>query len=243
MRGKIARRLARVMNCNFQDVAPDRPVISFSFDDVPRSACTLGAEVLARHDAKATWYVSGTFERDDTAECFHDQACLKALHSAGHEIACHGYGHLNYQATSAALIKADLDRNLAYFTQTGLPTPRNFAYPYGCVSPSIKAICARRFRSCRGIHAGINRDRTDLNLVRSVPFYTRTLPWARTSALIDDVAGNGGWLTFFTHAVTETPSEFDCTPEHLDQTLAYASALKIPIMTMDQALGALFKPL
>ncbi len=243
MRGKIARRLARVMNCNIQATVLDRPVISFSFDDVPRTACTLGAEILARHDATATWYVSGIFERDDSTGCFHDQACLKALNSAGHEIACHGYGHLNYQATSARSIADDLDRNLVYFAQSGLPAPRNFAYPYGCVSPSIKSICARRFRSCRGVHAGINRARTDLNLVRSVPFYTQTLSWAQTRALIDDVSDNGGWLTFFTHAVTNAPSEFDCTPKHLDQTLTYATALEIPIMSIDHALDMFFKPL
>lgn len=241
MRGKIARRLARVMNCDTWTIESGEPIISLSFDDVPRSACTTGAKILAKYGATATWYVSGIFECDDASDRFHDQRCLQDLNAAGHEIACHGYAHLNYQATSATSIKEDLDRNLEYFDRSGLPAPRNFAYPYGCVSPSIKLICAKRFRSCRGIQTGINRTRVDLNLVRSVPFYSQSLSWAKTRALVDDVASNGGWLTFFTHAVTDRPSEFDCTPAHLEQMIAHVSALKIPLVSMNQALDTLFK--
>lgn len=240
MRKKIERRLARVLNCEYRNVKPGKAAISFAFDDVLRSACTTGADLLAQYDATATWYVSGRFEQDDAAKRFHTGQHLQNLHAAGHEIACHGYGHLDYQTLSPAEIAQDLDNNRAYFAKLGLPAPRNFAFPYGAVHPTAKAVCAQRFSSCRGIHPGINRNRTDFNLLRAVPFYSQELSLDRTHMLIDDVARYGGWLVLFSHGVFEGMSEFDCTIRHLEQTLIYARDLDIPMVSVDQAINSLY---
>ena len=239
MRRKIERRLARVLNRATRQIKAGTPVISFSFDDVPRSACTTGADLLAQYGATATWYVSGGFEQDDRTERFHTGRQLQDLHAAGHEIACHGYAHLDYQTLSPEEIAQDLDRNSAYFARLDLPAARNFAYPYGAVDPQVKAVCGARFTSCRGIHPGINRTRTDFNLLRAVPFYSQTLSMTRTKALIDDIARNGGWLILFSHGVQDGLSDFDCTTDHLEQTLAHAAALQIPMIPVDRAINSL----
>ena len=35
-----------------------QPLISFTFDDFPRSALTVGGEILERHGARGTYYAS-----------------------------------------------------------------------------------------------------------------------------------------------------------------------------------------
>jgi hypothetical protein len=41
--------------------------------------------------------------------------------------------------------------------------------------------------------------------------------------LIDRACKIGGWLIFYTHDVTETPSRFGCTPRQWESVVAYAA--------------------
>ena len=63
---------------------PGRPIISFTFDDFPRSAWTAGGPVLARHGVTATYYTSfGLAGRDGASGPHFTHHDLRALLSAG----------------------------------------------------------------------------------------------------------------------------------------------------------------
>ncbi len=54
-----SRFLARWSRNRMLDMRAGPPMVTFTFDDVPASACELGASILERHGARGTFYVAG----------------------------------------------------------------------------------------------------------------------------------------------------------------------------------------
>src|SRR5271155_5494249 len=108
-------------------------VVSFTFDDFPRSAWLNGGPVLEQYGARGTYYtamgLAGTesplgpmFELDD----------LRAAQARGHEIACHTFSHRDCRRAAPPEIAAEIDRNAAALSRAldGAAID-NFAYPFG----------------------------------------------------------------------------------------------------------------
>lgn len=237
LKGKIQRRLARFLKRRDVVLTPFTPIVTITFDDTYSGACNRGAEIIEQAGGRATYYVCGGLDRTRSGDCSHHTADdLKRLQERGHEIACHGFGHLNYQETSSADIQRDLDLNAEYFAEHGIRRAQNFAYPYGCVSPRVKEICGSRFRSSRGVQAATNGQAVDLALLKSVPLYSSRLNADRVTALVEQTQAAGGWLIFFSHDVTTAPGEFDVTPDLLAWAVAETLRCMLPIKTMNSAL-------
>jgi peptidoglycan/xylan/chitin deacetylase (PgdA/CDA1 family) len=161
---KLTSLWARTLVKRPARLAGDRPVASITFDDFPKNAWTQGGPVLARYDARGTYYTAGGFcGRTVNGTTFYDAEDLRALAAAGHEIGSHGYGHQPVPSLSDEELAADAGRN-AEFLRPFLKgeTPVSYAYPYGRVSPRTKRFYASRFASLRGVHSGINIGRVDL---------------------------------------------------------------------------------
>src|SRR5258708_9108589 len=59
LKARVSNRLARHL-CTAPFQLPDtRAMVSFTFDDVPKSAATVGAPMLEEYNAKGTFYISG----------------------------------------------------------------------------------------------------------------------------------------------------------------------------------------
>ena len=56
---KLSRFLARHIHTKTLPMRNERPLVTFTFDDVPASACSLGAPLLEQHGARGTFYVCG----------------------------------------------------------------------------------------------------------------------------------------------------------------------------------------
>jgi peptidoglycan/xylan/chitin deacetylase (PgdA/CDA1 family) len=238
MRGIITRRLARYSDRVSRLLRPAQPMISFTFDDAYSKACTTAADMIMSANGRATYYVSGGFDRDKGGSPkFHNAREICRLWDAGHEIGCHGFYHLNYQSVPIEMVEKDIARNRAYFVEHGLPIPNNFAYPYGCVNRKVKRICSSHFISCRGVQNAINRRKVDLTLLKSTPLYSHRITNNHIDALISGLANEGGWLIFFSHDVTEDPGPNDCTPQLLAHALSAATSYGIPILTIGAALN------
>ena len=240
MQAKIERRLARFFYRRTVPLPANFSVVSFTFDDVLASACTRAADMIAAAGGRATYYVSGNFEQKSGAPPrFFSAQQLRDLVSAGHEIGCHGFSHLNYQEVAISDIETDIEKNRAYFTEIGVPVPRHFAYPYGCVSPNVKKACARYFASCRGIHGKVNRGVADLNLLGAFPLSSATHSKDSIDSLLDHLRRSSGWLIFFSHGIMERPGPFDATPELLAYTLDGVNQRGIAIANISDALQLL----
>ena len=88
------------------------PMVSFTFDDVPKSAATVGAAILDAHGAHGTYYVIGS-QVGTSAPLWDmvDGDDVVALHRGGHEIACHTFSHKRACDLDAETLSAEIERN------------------------------------------------------------------------------------------------------------------------------------
>jgi peptidoglycan/xylan/chitin deacetylase (PgdA/CDA1 family) len=198
----------RTVNLNY-----DKGMICFTFDDVWRSACTTGAEILERHGVQGTFYICGGLTGSSP---YHTHADLLRLINNGHELGCHGFGHFSYQSINGAEMLADLQKNKVFFESLCCEPPQNFAYPYGHVSPLSKRTVGDRFVSLRGISPGINYAVADLALLKSFPLYGHLWTEADIAKVIAENAKRRGLLIFFSHGVRADPGQYDTSLELLD---------------------------
>jgi peptidoglycan/xylan/chitin deacetylase (PgdA/CDA1 family) len=200
-------------------------VVSFTFDDFPKSALAVGGGILERYGARGTYYASLKLAQSDNhVSPIFDDHDIRAAHRAGHEIACHTYTHSDLRHLARAMIRAEVRNNaaaLASLIEGFLPT--NFAYPYGGVSILAKRVLRSWFSSCRGIDRGINYGTVDLANLLAMPLYVADFDGADMRRLIDRTCSQAGWLIFFTHDVTGAPAPFGCKPEQLEALVAYAA--------------------
>jgi peptidoglycan/xylan/chitin deacetylase (PgdA/CDA1 family) len=214
-------------------------VVSFTFDDFPKSALAVGGDILERYGVRGTYYTSMKLAQSDNHLWpIFDDHDIRAAHRAGHEIACHTYTHLDLRQMARPMILAEVRNNAAALSsliEGFLPT--SFAYPYGCVSIIAKRVLGSWFSSCRGIDRGINHGLVDLADLLAVPLYTEDFDGADMRRLIDRTCSLDGWLIFFTHDVTGTPSPFGCKPGQLEAVVAYATERSTILPVRDVIVG------
>jgi len=231
---KVERRLARHLAAKRIRMRNNTAVVSFTFDDVPQSACRTGRDILERYGCRGTYYVCGGLtDWSSSNGSMHSRADLLSLLDAGHELGCHGYGHQNYQTLTIEEIRADISRNRIFFEELGCDVVAlNFAYPFGCVSPVIKRVASHEFVSARGIRPDLNAYQADLALLNAPPLYEYLWNESSLGKLIDRNARKKAWLIFFTHEVVDEPDQFGCTPSLLDFAVRKAQesgALVLPV--------------
>lgn len=237
------RRAARIMHRRLATLRNARPIVTFTFDDVPRSACREGAQVMEQHGARGTFYVCGGLTGKPRERRAHSLEDLVAVARSGHEIGCHGFQHVDYQSIGIDRVRADLNRNQRFLEDAGLTTERmSFAYPFGCIDPRIKREIGRRYASARGVVGGSQVGTIDLNLLRATPLYSSRLDERSVAELIDGNADAGGWLIFFTHEVEPTPGTYGCTPDLLMQAVRRAVATGSEVRPVTEVLAMAVTP-
>ncbi|HTK33953.1 MAG TPA: polysaccharide deacetylase family protein [Caulobacteraceae bacterium] len=218
-----------------------RPVASFSFDDFPISAWTVGGPILDRFGAKATYYAAGDFcGRQVDGLDYFDEQTLREIAAAGHEIGCHSFSHEPSPFIRSELLTDDLDRNSIFLREALGPDAGtfSFAYPYGQLCARTKRLMAGRYPSSRGIHPGVNGAVTDLAQLKAIPLERRSWRAATVQRWIEAAKVQKGWLVFFSHDVSDDPSPYGCTPAMLEHALASARAAGFDVLPVKEALAA-----
>jgi peptidoglycan/xylan/chitin deacetylase (PgdA/CDA1 family) len=186
------------------------PVASISFDDVARSAIQFGAPILEQAKLRGTFYICGAH----TGQAFEGQVChqvgdLIALHHGGHEIGCHTYTHSNVTKLSPQARQDETKANQEFVhSALGDVVLSSFAFPYGGVSLGAKAVCARNFFTCRGVHFGLNQGIVDFRELAAIGIESRSFDLVRIRDLIDRARDTHAWLIFFTHYAGPDPAPF-----------------------------------
>jgi peptidoglycan/xylan/chitin deacetylase (PgdA/CDA1 family) len=180
------------------------PIVTFTFDDVPASACVAGAPILQRYGARATFFVAardcGAALPEGATRATIDE--LRTVWQDGHEIGCHTYSHPTIRYLSDEQIGLELERKVALKKIDPKVELQNFAYPYGDISIRTKRCLEGRFDSCRSGHPGINRGVADLGGLYTWPLQDALLDHAQVGKLIAETARSGGWLIFSQYCVS-----------------------------------------
>lgn len=217
------------------------PIVTFTFDDFPRTALTAGAAVLEEFGARATYYVAMSLmnSRNELGEQFRLDD-LRAASDRGHELASHTFSHLSARQVGLDVLEDDAERGeKAIRQETGAPGTGNFAYPYGDVTLRAKNKLGSKFVSCRGTCGGLNGPDVDLNLLRANRLYGGLESAEAAKRLILENADKSYWLIFYSHDVAVTSSRYGCTPELLKTICSFAAKRGARLMTVAQVMEEL----
>lgn len=191
------------------------PLFSFTFDDFPSTALSVGGAILHRHGLRGTYYASlglmGTTA--PTGEIFVADE-LAALFEQGHELACHTFSHPDTWRTSPADFRRTVLENAAALERLR-PGRKfsSFSYPISGPRRRTKRDIGRLFESCRGGGQVINKGVADLNLLKSFFLEKSRDREMEIKAVIEENRRCNGWLIFSTHDVCDEPTPFGVTPE------------------------------
>ena len=237
----LERRLSTAVRTKRMAIRAERPIVSFTFDDAPRSAAPVGARILEAAGALGTFYIAGGLcggEEEGTPILTDDE--LVGLNEGGHELACHTFSHRRVSSLSAAELRAEIDRNQAFVSGLcGDVRLRNFSYPFGDVTPGRKLQVQSIFATARGISPGVNSGAADLGLLKAVALYADRRDDRAVEAWLDRAEREKGWLIFYTHDVDPDPSPWGASVEQLESVVASVRARGYEMLTVRNALGRL----
>jgi peptidoglycan/xylan/chitin deacetylase (PgdA/CDA1 family) len=251
-RRRVATEVTRMLFRRRLAVEIALPLISFTFDDFPRTAFLEAGSILTRYGVLGTYYASlGLLGKESDLGPMYDAEDLKELVQLGHELGCHTFGHCHSWNTAPDAYENAILENQQALTQV-LPGAsfQTFAYPHSAPRLALKKVAGRYFRCCRGgglkpgryLHrhaAGgqtFNLGVTDLNYLCA--FFlekSRDTPEV-VKSLIDQNARARGWLIFATHDVCADPSPFGCTPDFFEQVVQWSLESGARILPVVKAL-------
>ena len=109
--GSVRRQLLGSLYSRRVSLGDGGPIVTFSFDDFPRTAYTAGGAILKNFGARGTYYAAvglmntsnelgEQFRRDD----------LDALVEDGHELASHTFSHVSCRSIPHSQFVDEVDR-------------------------------------------------------------------------------------------------------------------------------------
>jgi peptidoglycan/xylan/chitin deacetylase (PgdA/CDA1 family) len=216
-----------------------RPVISFTFDDFPKSALTAGGSILKQFGLVGTYYVAlGLLGGDSPSGPIVDASELPGLLEDGHELGCHTFAHCDSWETDARSFERSIveNRDALKGVLPGVEF-QTFSYPISLPRPATKARVARYFACSRAGGQTFNTGTADLNQLSA--FFLEKSRGDRQAVkdLIDRNRGARGWLIFATHDISENPSPFGCTPEFFEDIVQYTAASGSQVLPITKALA------
>jgi peptidoglycan/xylan/chitin deacetylase (PgdA/CDA1 family) len=234
IRGKMRRLATTHLGKRTISIEDAPPIVSFSFDDAPKSAFGVGREILAGFGAKPTYYVSlGLLDTETEVGRIGNREDLADAVAAGCELGCHTYDHLDAWETPLEDYMTSVEKNGRALKEI-LPEASfaTFAYPKSGPTLAAKTALADCFGCCRAGGQEPNLGSFDAGVAKSVFLDSRTgADEAFAKNLIDETVAKNGWLIFATHDIASSPSRYGCTAELLEAVARYAHAK-----------GALFLP-
>ena len=207
---ELATRLARrpLLLRNSQ------PLVSFTFDDFPRSALHCGGEILHSHGLAGTFFASfGLMGRTaPTGQIFIEDDLIELIEQQ-HELGCHTFDHCHSWDTAPSAFKASIIKNRAALAAS-FPQMRfrTFSYPISVPRPRSKWETGGCFDCCRGGGQDFNAGTADLAQLKAFFIEQSRSDLSAIVSVIENNARHNGWLIFATHDVSDSPTRFGCTP-------------------------------
>jgi peptidoglycan/xylan/chitin deacetylase (PgdA/CDA1 family) len=242
VRRYYARNSARFMFRRPISIRVGQPLISFTFDDFPRTALLTGGEILKRHGVSGTYYTAlGLLGEDSPSGPLFIADDLRRALGDGHELGCHTFSHDDAWHTDSKAFEGSIVQNQKALEEIApWATPfKSFSYPISSPRPMVKRAAGRHFQCCRGGGQKINMDTADLNQL-SAYFLEKAEGSVETiQRLIDQNTEKSGWIIFATHDVSQSPSPYGCTPDLFESVVRYsleAGAKVLPVISALQAI-------
>jgi peptidoglycan/xylan/chitin deacetylase (PgdA/CDA1 family) len=209
-------------------------VISFTFDDFPRSALHTGGVLLNRYGAAGTYYVAlGLMGKEEPSGTMFVQDDLKVVFEHGHELGCHTYGHCDAGKTRPDAFETSVLENQRAL---GALCPgsefKTLSYPISFPRVGTKRRAGRHYVCCRGGGQSFNAGKADLNCLDSFFLEQSRENPQRVWDVIEENRRARGWLILSTHDISTNPSPYGCTPGFFEEVIQHAVESGARILTV-----------
>lgn len=214
-------------------------IVTFTFDDVPKSVATVGLPILKKYGYSATVYVE-TRNTDSNYPGYMNWDDVKAVADAGWEVGAHTYTHPDLTKLSNEEILDDLLTSTQDFARHGY-APVDFASPFGNVNDRVMAILKRHYESHRmAWPSGMNADDFDPYGIASYDVTSATT-LDELSSLLESLQKEGGWLVLQVHEVVPKgqPVREQYATNLLEDFVELVHAKGLKVLTIQQALQSL----
>lgn len=238
--GAARRLVLSSVNSRAGRLENETPIVSFCFDDFPRTAYRAGGAILKHFRALGTYYAAPGLM--NTSNDLGEQFTLDDIESLltdGHEVGCHTFSHVSCRNVSFKTFEADVLKGREALRGMTGRDPVNFAYPFGHVSLVAKKRIGSQMKTCRGIYGGLNGRNPDLNLLYANSLYGDIDQMAPYESLVSLNQQRKAWLIFYTHDVRDTPSPFGCTPALLEKVVELVLARGFHIAPVQKVVDAM----
>lgn len=234
----IRRKWASISFTRKINIRLHEPIVSFTFDDAPISAFENGVNILSKFGFGGTFYISLSLMNGVEQETRFTVQHLNNAIAQHNELGCHTYGHTDLYTLPFEKGRDDIIQNQKRIGEI-VPgyTFKNFSYPFGSQTRTIKQFISSRFRSARGIEEGINLNDADRYNLKTVKVYEHRFTPEYLHRKIDEVIANKGWLIFYTHDVMENPTDWGCSPGFFEDVVQYCARHNIKVLTVNDALN------
>jgi peptidoglycan/xylan/chitin deacetylase (PgdA/CDA1 family) len=226
---------------NFVKLQKKTAIVTFTFDDVPQSACEYGAKILESVNGRGTFYIAGglTDQYEGSVKC-HSIADLKALQHQGHELGAHGFSHARFDQLNHLDMCIELEKTKRFFNDLNLAENNlNFSYPLGAYNFLSKKKCSNRYQSIRMVGKGVYSYGANVNLYHlgAYPLYQSRFNKNDFYTAVNHIASFGGWLIIYTHDIQVECSHYGCTPALFSEIVTGVKELGCEIFPMAQAIS------
>jgi peptidoglycan/xylan/chitin deacetylase (PgdA/CDA1 family) len=217
------------------------PLVSFTFDDFPRSALLVGGTILRRFGLTGTYYASfGLMGQTAPTGSIFERRDLDVLLEQGHELGCHTFDHCHSWETQTELFEKSILQNEKARREI-IPGVhfKTLSYPISPPRPLTKRRAAAHFAACRGGGQTFNVGMTDSTYLAAYFLEkSRDKPEA-VNSVIEQNRRARGWLILATHDISRNPTPYGCTPEFFERIVRSAVASGARILPVGEALDAL----
>jgi peptidoglycan/xylan/chitin deacetylase (PgdA/CDA1 family) len=104
---------------------------ALTFDDGPAECTSALLEVLARHDARATFFVIGQ-------RAARRRELVRRIAREGHEVGNHSWSHPDLRALAPAALRVELERTSDAIERATGERPSLFRPPYGFTNRAVR---------------------------------------------------------------------------------------------------------
>ncbi len=237
VQGRYIRSAARAFFRHSVAIKIQVPLISFTFDDFPRSALHTGGAILKSYGLRGTYYASfGLMGKQAPTGTMFSLEDLKALFEQGHELGCHTFDHHDSWETQTRVFERSVVENGR--TLSGLCPGacfKTFSYPINPPRARTKRRVAQHFVCCRGGGQTFNAGTADLNYLAAYFLEKSRDDSVAVKNLIDQNRRARGWLIFATHDICKDPTPWGCTPNFFEDIVQYAIGTGARILPVVQA--------
>lgn len=216
-----------------------RPLVSITFDDGWESAYVNGLPLLDTYNYKATFYLNPAAV-DTFGFVNSDQ--VAALKQQGHELASHGYEHLNFTTLNTPSIDYQLRHANEYFKQIHNQQSTQFSTPFGGTDSQVEHYARSYYSSLRTTESGLNTRQNFNPYNLRILYVGKDTPRSKLASALDEAKASNGWLILVYHRVdSDTSGEPVISPAQFHEQLTTLKESKITVTTVTAAMQEIGK--